>query len=293
MTPAEGSAAPRVAAFFDVDNTVIRGASAFHIARGLWQREYFTFRDILKFGYEQSTYLLFGESREQLDRLRDHGMGIIKGWSVAEMTAVGEEVYDELLESRVFPGTKEIIDEHLARGHEVWLVTASPVEIGRMIARRIGATGALGTVAEHVGGHYTGRLLGDFLHGPRKADEVRRLADERGLDLAASHAYGDSLNDRAMLETVGNPCAINPEPKMRKLAIELGWPIREFRKRRKSGRRGVVKSSVTGAAWGLIQISRGIKAAIRGVWRGLWRGPLRRGRPASPAAAHAEQAREL
>lgn len=263
--------ATRIAAFFDVDNTVIRGASAFHIARGLWQRDYFSARDILKFGVEQAQYVLFGESQEQMTRLREHGLGIIKGWSVAEMTAVGEEVYDELLESRVYPGTKEIIDEHLAQGHEVWLVTASPIEIGRMIARRIGATGALGTVAEHVDGYYTGRLEGDFLHGPRKAVEVRALAERRGLSLADCHAYGDSLNDTSMLEIVGHPCAINPEPKMRKQAIERGWPIREFRKRRKSGRRGVVKSSVTGAAWVTIQVSRGIKAAVRGVARRLFR----------------------
>lgn len=267
VTSDADNAGTRVAAFFDVDNTVIRGASAFHIARGLWQRDYFTARDILSFGYEQATYVLFGETAEQMKRIRTHGLGIIKGWSVAEMTAVGEEVYDELLASRVYPGTKDIIDEHLAKGHEVWLVTASPIEIGRMIARRIGATGALGTVAEHVNGHYTGRLEGDFLHGPRKADEVRRLAAERGLDLEASHAYGDSLNDASMLQAVGHPCAINPEPRMRRLAIDRGWPIREFRKRRKSGRRGIVKGSITGAFWITIQVTRGLKTALRTVLR--------------------------
>ncbi len=264
---------PVVAAFFDVDNTVVRGASAFHIARGLWQRDYFSLKDILKFGYEQATYVLFGESQEQMTRLREHGLGIIKGWSVAEMTAVGEEIYDELLASRVYPGTKAIIEEHLAQGHEVWLVTASPIEIGRMISRRIGATGALGTVAENVDGYYTGRLLGNFLHGPRKAVEVRELADKRHIDLASSFAYGDSLNDTSMLEVVGHPCAINPDPKMRKQAQQRGWPIREFRKRRKSGRRGIVKGSITGAAWVTIHVSRGIKAALRGLARKV----LRRG----------------
>lgn len=262
-----GENAGAVAAFFDVDNTVIRGASAFHLARGLWQRGYFTLRDIIKFGYEQSTYTMFGESHEQMARLRGHGLDIIKGWSVAEMNAVGEEVYDELLANRVYPGTKAIIDDHLAQGHEVWLVTASPVEIGQLIARRIGATGALGTVAEHVDGFYTGRLDGDFLHGPRKAQVVRALAAERSLDLAASYAYGDSLNDTAMLETVGHPCTINPDPKMRRQANQRGWPVREFRKRRKSGRRGVVKSSVTGAAWVTIQVAKGIKSALRALFR--------------------------
>ncbi|WP_082110244.1 HAD family hydrolase [Demequina phytophila] len=285
MTPDHESAQTRVAAFFDVDNTVIRGASSFHIARGLWQRDYFSLKDILALFYEQSTYVLFGESKDQMDRIREHGLGIIKGWSVAEMTAVAEEVYDELLASRVYPGTKAIIDEHLALGHEVWFVTASPIEIGRLIARRIGATGALGTVAEHEGGHYTGRLESDFLHGPAKATAVRALAAERGLDLEASFAYGDSVNDASMLAAVGHPCTINPDPKMRRLANQRGWPSREFRKRRKSGRRGIVKSSVTGAAWVTIQVSRGVKGACRGL--------LRRGRRSPGTDAHAEAARDL
>ncbi|WP_062462765.1 HAD family hydrolase [Demequina soli] len=270
----------RVAAFFDVDNTVIRGASSFHFARALWQRDYFNWRDLVKLVYEQATYVMFGESKDQMDRVREHGLGIIKGWSVAEMVAVAEEVYDEVLASRVFPGTKAIVDEHLAAGHEVWLVTASPAEIGRLIARRIGATGALGSIGEHRDGHYTGRLVGEFLHGPHKASAVNALAEERGIDLAASFAFGDSVNDAWMLEAVGHPCAINPDPKMRRLASQHGWPVREFRKRRKSGRRGIVKASVTGAAWMTIQVSRGVKAGCR---RLVGRRPR----------GHAEAAREL
>ncbi|WP_062381781.1 HAD family hydrolase [Demequina pelophila] len=271
----------RTAAFFDVDNTVVRGASAFHLARGLWQRDYFTFSDIVRFGWATANYTLFGESKEQLDHVREHGLEIIKGWSVAEMTAVGEEVYDELLAMRIFPGTKAIIDSHLARGHEVWLVTASPIEIGRMIARRLGATGALGTEAEHVGGYYTGKLNGGFLHGDLKATRIRELAERTGIDLARSHAYGDSLNDVPMLEAVGKPCPINPDPRMRKLARDRGWPVREFRKRSKSGRRGIVKSSITGAAWVTIQVGRGIRAAIRTALRL----PRRRG--------HADESKDL
>lgn len=153
----------RVAAFFDVDNTVIRGASAFHIARGLHERGFFTTRDIIRFGWEQMKYLVFGESDEQTRALRKEALSIVNGWSVAEMTTIGEEIYDEVLALRIFPGTKALIDEHRAQGHEVWFVTASPVEVGRMIARRLDATGALGTVVEQEGGYYTGRLVGDML----------------------------------------------------------------------------------------------------------------------------------
>lgn len=284
-SPAHANAAT-VAAFFDVDNTIVRGASAYHIARGLQQRGYFRWHNILHFGWEQAKYTLFGESREQLDELRDEALSIIKGWSAAEMAQVGEEVYDEVLALRIFPGTKAIIDEHLAQGHQVWLVTASPVEIGTVIAKRLGATGALGTVAEQKDGHYTGRLVGDFLHKERKAAAVRQLAEDQVLDLDHSFAYGDSVNDGPMLEAVGHPCAINPDTKLRKLATERGWRIEEFRKRRKNGRRGVVKASLTGTVWAGMAVARGVRGAVRGV--------ARRGKTADAgSAAHASDARSL
>ncbi len=251
-----------VSAFFDVDNTIIRGASAFHIARGLKQRGFFTNRDVLRFAWEQFKYNIFGESQEQMAALRAEALSIIKGWSVAEMVAIGEEVYDEVLALRIFPGTKAIIDEHRAQGHEVWLVTASPVEIGRMIARHVGATGALGTVAEHRGGYYTGVLQGPMLHGPHKADAVRTLAADRGLRLEKCFAYGDSMNDTPMLSEVGRPCAINPDRRLRAHAKKQGWPIKDFRSGDSKGRRGIVKASLTGTVWAIMQVLRGIKRAI-------------------------------
>jgi HAD superfamily hydrolase (TIGR01490 family) len=252
----------RVAAFFDVDNTIIKGASAFHIARGLRQRGYFRTRDIVRFAWEQAKYLIFGENDEQTKALRTEALSIVKGWSVAEMAAIAEEIYDELLAMRIFPGTKALIDEHLAKGHEVWFVTASPVEIGRLVARRLGATGALGTVAEHESGYYTGRLEGEMLHKEHKAVAVRKLAKDTGLDLDSSYAYGDSLNDAAMLGAVGNPCAINPDRRLRRLAKTNDWPIKDFRSRKGDGRRGIVRASFTGFVWVTLGILRGIKSAL-------------------------------
>ncbi|MBC7298855.1 MAG: HAD-IB family hydrolase, partial [Demequina sp.] len=237
MTRQEPVAPTPVAAFFDVDNTIIRGASAFHIARGLKQRGYFRNRELIRFGWEQLKYLVFGESQQQISTVRNEALSIIKGWSVAEMAAIGEEVYDEILAMRIFPGTKALIDEHCAQGHEVWLVTASPLEIGRLIARRLKATGALGTIAEHKGGFYTGNLVGDLMHGEAKAVAVRELAARRDLDLSRCFAYGDSMNDAPMLGAVGHGCAINPDSRLRRHAKRHGWPVQDFRGRNPQGRR--------------------------------------------------------
>jgi len=263
MTRQEQAAPVTVAAFFDVDNTVIRGASAFHIARGLKQRGYFRTRDLLRFGWEQVKYLVLGESQEQMKAVRSEALSIIKGWSVAEMAQIAEEVYDEILAMRVFPGTKALIDEHRAQGHQVWFVTASPVEVGRLIARRLNATGALGTVPEHKGGYYTGRLVGDLLHGEAKASAVRALAEREGLDLTQSYAYGDSINDLPILSTVGHPCAINPDARLRRHALAVGWPIRAFRGRRRAAKRGIKTASWAGLAWAAGLVLRSIRRSLR------------------------------
>ncbi|WP_029289819.1 HAD family phosphatase [Cellulomonas sp. HZM] len=253
----------RVAAFFDVDNTIIRGASAFHLAVGLYRRGFFRKRDLVRFAAHQARYRAFGEDQEQIDEVRSQALAIMRGHSVAEVTAIAEDIYDEVLCLRIYPGTRKLLDEHVAAGHSVWLVTATPVEIAELLARRLGATGGLGTIAEHANGFYTGRLVGDMLHGEAKAAAARALAARDGLDLERSYAYGDSLNDIAILSAVGRPCAINPEPRLRRHAAEVGWPVREFRGRRRAARRGVNAASLAGAAWAAALVGRAALRAVR------------------------------
>ena len=116
-----------------------------------------------------------------------------------------------------------------------------------MIARRLGLTGAMGTVAEHVDGVYTGRLVGDMLHGPAKAEAIKALAEREGLDLAECSAYSDSYNDLPMLRLVGDPCAINPDARLRAHARAHGWRIRDYRTGRKAARAGLVVGPAAGA----------------------------------------------
>ncbi len=265
-SPAPGATpeGPHVAAFFDVDNTIIRGASAFHLAVGLYRRGFFRRGDIFTFAWHQSRYLLFGENKSQIDDVRNRALSIMTGHSVAEVVAIAEDVYDEVLALRIFPGTQRLLDQHLAAGHQVWLITATPVEIGELIARRLGVNGALGTVAEHKDGFYTGRLVGDMLHGKAKAQAVRALAEREGIDLAASSAYGDSTNDVPILSEVGFPCAINPDSRLRRHAAEVGWPVRDFRDRRRKARRGVNAATLAGSVWVVALGARALRRSLRG-----------------------------
>ena len=154
------------AAFFDVDNTIMQGASIFHLARGLHRRKFFTTKDIAKATWQQLYFRVAGvEDPEHIAKARSSALAFIKGHTVEELEEVGEEIFDENMAHKIWPGTRALAQWHLDRGQNVWLVTAAPVEIASTIARRLGLTGALGTVAEHVDGVYTGELVGEMLHG--------------------------------------------------------------------------------------------------------------------------------
>jgi HAD superfamily hydrolase (TIGR01490 family) len=248
------------AAFFDVDNTMMQGASIFHFARGLVSRNFFTTGDLLRFAWLQIKFRLVGEDAEDTSRAREGALAFVAGRQVSEIVDLGEEIYDELMAERIYPRTRELAQRHLDAGQRVWLVTATPVELAQIIGRRLGLTGALGTVAETEDGVYTGRLFGEMLHGQAKAAAVRALAAREGLDLRRCSAYSDSVNDVPMLSVVGTAVAINPDGALRDISRERGWQIKDFRTGRKAA-----KIWVPGA---LGAVLAGIAALI---WRSLWR----------------------
>jgi HAD superfamily hydrolase (TIGR01490 family) len=241
---------PTAAAFFDVDNTMMVGASIFHFAKGLASRNFFSWRDLVRFTGRQARLRLTGENHQQMHRSRDSALAFVAGKKVDEVVALGEEIYDEEMANKIWPGTLALARLHLDTGQRVWLVTATPVELATIIARRLDLSGALGTVAESVDGVYTGQLVGEVLHGEAKAAAVRALAEREGLDLSRCSAYSDSINDLPMLSLVGRPIAINPDSALRREAKERGWEIRDWRTGHKAARIGIPAAVGLGAAAG-------------------------------------------
>ena len=254
---------PEAAAFFDVDNTVMQGASIFHFARGLHRREFFTTRDIVGAAWKQVCFRVRGvEDPEHVAKARSSALAFIEGHAVSELEQLAEDIFEEAMAHRIWPGTRALAQLHLDQGQQVWLVTAAPIEIANIISRRLGLTGALGTVSEHIDGVYTGRLVGDLLHGPAKAEAVRALAIREGLDLSRCAAYSDSYNDLPLLSLVADPCVINPDARLRDHARAQGWRIRDYRTGRKAARAGLLTAGVTGAATGGVAAALAIRRRV-------------------------------
>jgi HAD superfamily hydrolase (TIGR01490 family) len=275
------AADPTAAAFFDVDNTMIRGASIYFFGKGMAGRGLVTTGDLLRFGWQQLRFRVRGkEDLAAVAEAREKALSLVAGKSVADIVAYGEEIYDELMAQRIWSGTRALAQSHLDAGQRVFLVTATPVELARIIARRLGLTGALGTVAEVEDGLYTGRLVGEPLHGPSKAEAVKALAEREGLDLSRCTAYSDSSNDIPMLSAVGHAVAINPDTGLRTAAREQGWEIRDFRTGRKAAKVGVPATAGTGLLVG------GVMAGLA-----VRRRHVARNRPLARAARAARIAR--
>lgn len=225
------------AAFFDVDNTLIRGSTIYLLGRGMYQRGYFTKKDISRFVLANLRFRLTGkENKEEIARFQKSATDFIGGHSVKEIEAIAQEIYDEFVSPAIWQGTIEIAKKHLSNNEEVWLVTAAPEDMAVLIANRLGFTGALGSRAEIKDGAYTGAISGALLHGKEKVRAVTELAHRSGLNLEECFAYSDSHNDLPLLQCVGHPSAINPDAILGLRAMAEGWPIHDFRKARFIGR---------------------------------------------------------
>ena len=226
----------KTAAFFDVDNTLIKGSTIFFLSRGMYQRGFFSKREVSAFMLANLRYRLTGkENPEEINKFRDAAQSFVKGHKVDEIMSIGSDVYDKYVSQRLWEGTIDIAKSHIANGVEVWLVTAAPQQMAELIADRLGFTGALGTVAESKDGIFTGKMIGEMLHGKSKAEAVMKLANDRGIDLAQSYAYSDSHHDIPLLSSVGKPQAINPDTLLQIKCIKECWPIHEFRRARRVG----------------------------------------------------------
>jgi HAD superfamily hydrolase (TIGR01490 family) len=216
---------PRSIAFFDVDNTLLRGASLYHLGVLAWRRGLITGRDIASFGWKQARFLAVGENRDHLSTICSRALEVAVGFERAELVGLSEEIFDTRLIRRLWPETVAVARRHLEVGREVWLLTASVQEVADVMANRLGFTGALGTVLEADDGVFTGRLIDGLCHGHTKSNAARARAEASDVDLADCWAYSDSHNDIPLLDLVGNPVVVNPDAVLERYATERDWPV--------------------------------------------------------------------
>lgn len=211
--------------FVDVDNTLIRGASVYLFGLEAWKSGFIRWHHVIPALWRQMSFVRIGETPHGVIRTRDRAQALVAGHSFEDFLQVGESAWQRRIAPRVFSDIRAILDNHVASHHQVWLVTASPQALAAIIARDLGFAGALGTELELDEGVFTGDIKGQMLHGPEKAKTALAHAKALGCDLGLAWAYSDSFADVPLLEAVGNPVAVNPDPSLLALATNRGWPI--------------------------------------------------------------------
>jgi len=218
------------AAFFDLDKTIIAGSSTLAFGRPLYKAGFLRRGTLVRLGIAQLSYMLFGADEGDLERARNEMLDLVSGWHKAEIEAIVAQTLDDVIEPLVFAEALFLIDEHRRAGREVYVVSASPEEFVIPIAKMVGIDNVIATrIRTDALGRYVPEL-DRYAMGPGKADAMKEVAAEDGIDLGGSFAYTDSFTDMPMLEIVGNPVPVNPEKELREAAEQRDWRILEFQR---------------------------------------------------------------
>jgi HAD superfamily hydrolase (TIGR01490 family) len=217
----------RIAAFFDLDKTVIAKSSTLAFSRPFFQEGLINRRAVLKSAYAQFVFMLAGADADQMDRMRSHITALCAGWDVEQVRSIVDETLHDIVDPLVYKEATQLITDHKAEGHDVVVVSASGEELVAPIASMVGATHSVGTKMIVNDGRYTGDI--DFYcAAENKAVAVKELAEKFDYDLTKCYAYSDSVTDLPLLEAVGHPTVVNPDRALRKVAAQKGWPVLTF-----------------------------------------------------------------
>jgi putative phosphoserine phosphatase/1-acylglycerol-3-phosphate O-acyltransferase len=260
----EGPAGPEVAAFFDLDRTLIAGFSVFPlVVDGLMTGR------IGPAGFAMTS---LAGLRFQLGQLGFSGFvteaaGLLRGEQETALLEVGERLYSERLAAEVYPEARAIVRAHRRRGHTMVVVSSATRYQIEPLARDLGIEHVLCTRLQVRDGRFTGQVEPPLCYGEGKLEAALGLAETHGVDLGESFFYTDSDEDLALLEHVGRPRPTNPNRRLASIAARRGWPSRTFRTRGLPSLTDVLRTSLSVASLApslLLGVPAGI---LDGSWR--------------------------
>jgi putative phosphoserine phosphatase/1-acylglycerol-3-phosphate O-acyltransferase len=213
----------KAAAFFDLDRTLLRGASGPILTAALKEAGVVPDRTIPGEGAFYRFYELVGESLPGMALAR-RAAAFATGWSSDAVVEAATQAA-KVLTGKVQPYARQLMDEHRAAGRPVVLATTSPFDMVKPFADELGLDDVIATrYGVDESGAYDGSFVDGFVWGPGKLSAVRRWAAEHGVSLRESWAYSDSVYDTPLLSAVGHPVAVNPDNRLRVLAALRRWP---------------------------------------------------------------------
>lgn len=214
----------REAAFFDLDKTLMSGSSSMEFARVARTRGIISRRQIATWAIDHLKFRIRGATDEETAQVLAVAQESIGGSKASLIDRMWPEILVGIL-PRIYPKILAEVHRHQDEGRLTFIVSAAGSEMVESLAAILGMDGGIGTRYVVEDGRYTGELDGPFVYGPGKVTAISRIAGEKELDLDASWAYSDSVSDLPMLEAVGNPVVVNPDPHLARIARERDWRV--------------------------------------------------------------------
>ncbi len=258
---------PHIAAFFDLDRTLIKGFSATKFFKTrLLSGKMKNSEIVAQFGGA----LVYAVGDKNFASLAAIGANGIKGIKEDVFKKVGEEVYNKHLAKAIYPESRALVASHLAKGHTVAIISAATPYQVTPIATDLGIEHVMCTKMEVVNGKFTGKIVEPACWGEGKALASHVLADSLNLDLSKSYFYTDSAEDMPLMEIVGNPIAVNPDKELSAAAYVNNWPVYRFDDVDRNTLKNYARTALTMASL--------FPAAARGFLSGTKKGSWQQGR---------------
>jgi HAD superfamily hydrolase (TIGR01490 family) len=216
---------PRAGAFFDMDKTLIAENSGSLYMKYRYQRGEIGGLDLLK---GIGAYLQYKLGVLDIRNWTKNMMVQFRGQSEAELEREAKTWFEEMVAPTIYPEALELVRKHEAQGHLVAIVSGATKFVVRPLASRLGIGHMLYTRLEVEDGRFTGRVIEPICFEEGKIYWLQQFVDEHGIELAKSWFYTDSITDRPLMDIVGHPVAVNPDPLLYRTAVRRRWPVRFF-----------------------------------------------------------------
>jgi HAD superfamily hydrolase (TIGR01490 family) len=219
------SSSPAIA-FFDLDRTVLRENSGTLWVRAELRQGRITARQALQAWAWILRYQLGFAALEEVLR---QSIATLEGGLERELDERVEAFYQRLIRGKYRTGAAAVLQRHRENGDALVLLTSSTGYLADRVAGELGFDHVLANRFEVTAeGRFTGRLIEPLCFGPGKLSHARRLAEERHIALEDCAFYTDSASDLPVLEAVGRPVAVNPDPRLRRAARARGWAVEDW-----------------------------------------------------------------
>jgi putative phosphoserine phosphatase / 1-acylglycerol-3-phosphate O-acyltransferase len=220
---------PGVGAFFDLDGTLVAGFTGVIMTQDRMRRGQMSIGEFIGMVQAGLNHQL---GRSEFEDLIGKGARMLHGNSLSDLDELGERLFLQHVQKRIYPEMRELVRAHMARGHTVVLSSSALTVQVEPVARFLGIENVLCNkfeTDEH--GLITGEVLRPVIWGPGKANAAQSFAARSGIDLKKSYFYADGDEDVALMYLVGNPRPTNPGGKLESVAIKRGWPVLKFSSR--------------------------------------------------------------